>query len=326
MEKKFDVTALGELLIDFTENGVSPQGNPILEANPGGAVCNVLSMLNQLGHTTGFIGKVGDDMFGEQLTRALEEVHIATEGLVKDGEVPTTLAFVHTLPGGDRDFSFYRNPGADMMLGKEEVNVSMVELCRIFHFGSLSMTDKISREATKYGIEVAKKSGAVISFDPNLRPPLWKTLNDAKEQIDFGIRQCDILKISDNEIQWFTGEEDLKKAAEILLEKYDIKLLLLSMGKEGSMAFQGDKKVAVSGILQPDTIETTGAGDTFCGCVLHYVLEHGFRAYTETELREMLAFANAAASIVTTRKGALRVMPKREEILSTLEKISCNSK
>ncbi|MEY8425023.1 carbohydrate kinase [Lachnospiraceae bacterium 38-14] len=326
MEKKFDVTALGELLIDFTENGVSPQGNPILEANPGGAVCNVLSMLNQLGHTTGFIGKVGDDMFGEQLTRALEEVHIATEGLVKDREVPTTLAFVHTLPGGDRDFSFYRNPGADMMLGKEEVNVSMVELCRIFHFGSLSMTDKISREATKYGVELAKKSGAVISFDPNLRPPLWKTLNDAKEQIDFGIRQCDILKISDNEIQWFTGEEDLKKAAEILLEKYDIKLLLLSMGKEGSMAFQGDKMVSVSGILQPDTIETTGAGDTFCGCVLHYVLEHGFRAYTETELREMLAFANAAASIVTTRKGALRVMPKREEILSTLEKISCNSK
>lgn len=326
MEKKFDVTALGELLIDFTENGVSPQGNPILEANPGGAVCNVLSMLNQLGHTTGFIGKVGDDIFGEQLTRALEEVHIATEGLVKDREVPTTLAFVHTLPGGDRDFSFYRNPGADMMLGKEEVNVSMVELCRIFHFGSLSMTDKISREATKYGVELAKKSGAVISFDPNLRPPLWKTLNDAKEQIDFGIRQCDILKISDNEIQWFTGEEDLKKAAEILLEKYDIKLLLLSMGKEGSMAFQGDKMVSVSGILQPDTIETTGAGDTFCGCVLHYVLEHGFRAYTETELREMLAFANAAASIVTTRKGALRVMPKREEILSTLEKISCNSK
>ena len=188
------------------------------------------------------------------------------------------------------------------------------------------MTDKISREATKYGVELAKKSGAVISFDPNLRPPLWKTLNDAKEQIDFGIRQCDILKISDNEIQWFTGEEDLKKAAEILLEKYDIKLLLLSMGKEGSMAFQGDKMVSVSGILQPDTIETTGAGDTFCGCVLHYVLEHGFRAYTETELREMLAFANAAASIVTTRKGALRVMPKREEILSTLEKISCNSK
>ncbi len=326
MEKKFDVTALGELLIDFTENGVSPQGNPILEANPGGAVCNVLAMLSRLGHMTGFIGKVGDDMFGEQLSGALTEVKISTEGLVKDREVPTTLAFVHTLPGGDRDFSFYRNPGADMMLGKEEVNVSMVELCRIFHFGSLSMTDKISREATKYGVELAKKSGAVISFDPNLRSPLWKTLNDAKEQIDFGIRQCDILKISDNEIQWFTGKEDLEKAAEILLEKYNIKLLLLSMGKEGSMAFQGDKKVAVSGILQPDTIETTGAGDTFCGCVLHYVLEHGFRAYTETELREMLAFANAAASIVTTRKGALRVMPKREEILSTLEKISCNSK
>ena len=141
MEKKFDVTALGELLIDFTENGVSPQGNPILEANPGGAVCNVLSMLNQLGHTTGFIGKVGDDMFGEQLTRALEEVHIATEGLVKDREVPTTLAFVHTLPGGDRDFSFYRKPGADLMLTENEIDKRMIEKCRVFHFGSLSLTE-----------------------------------------------------------------------------------------------------------------------------------------------------------------------------------------
>lgn len=320
MEKKFDVTALGELLIDFTENGISPQGNPVLEANPGGAVCNVLAMLNKLGHNTGFIGKVGDDMFGEQLVRALQEVHISTEGLVKDREVPTTLAFVHTLPGGDRDFSFYRNPGADMMIGEEEVNVSMVENSRIFHFGSLSMTDERCRQATRYGVELAKKSGALISFDPNLRPPLWKDLNEAKEQIEFGIRQCDILKISDNEIQWFTGEEDFKKAAGILLEKYDIKLLLLSMGNEGSMAFQGETNVFVPAFLQRDTIETTGAGDTFCGCVLHYVLEHGFREYEEAELKSMLAFANAAASLVTTRKGALRVMPEREEILKILER------
>lgn len=315
MEKKYDVTALGELLIDFTENGISSQGNPIMEANPGGAVCNVLAMLSKLGHTTGFIGKVGEDMFGGQLSKALTEVKISTEGLVKDREVPTTLAFVHTLPGGDRDFSFYRNPGADMMLSREEVNVSMIEGSRIFHFGSLSMTHEISREATKYAVAQAKKSGAVVSFDPNLRPPLWKNLNDAREQIDYGIRQCDILKISDNEIQWFTGEEDFKKAAGILLEKYGIKLLLLSLGKDGSMAFQGQKYVFAPAFLQPDTIETTGAGDTFCGCVLHYVLDHGFRAYKEEELKSMLTFANGAASLVTTRKGALRVMPEREEIL-----------
>lgn len=326
MEKKLDVTALGELLIDFTENGISAQGNPILEANPGGAVCNVLAMLNKLGHNTGFIGKVGEDMFGEQLARALEEVHISTEGLVKDSEVPTTLAFVHTLPDGDRDFSFYRSPGADMMLGKEEVNDSMIENSRIFHFGSLSMTDERCRQATKYGVELAKKTGAIISFDPNLRPPLWKTLEAAKEQIDWGISQCDILKISDNEIQWFTGEEDYGRGAKFLLEKYGVTLILVSLGKEGSMAFQRDKSVTVPGILQSNTIETTGAGDTFCGSVLHFVLEHGLREYEEAELREMLTFANAAASLVTTKKGALRVMPGRKEILNTLEKNCCISK
>ena len=324
--KKYDVTALGELLIDFTENGMSGQGNPIYEANPGGAPCNVLAMLTKLGRKTAFIGKVGHDIFGNRLKEILAETGIDISNLVMDEEARTTLAFVETFPDGDRDFSFYRNPGADMMLREEEVHEELLQDSTIFHFGTLSMTHEQVRCATKKAVETAKASGAVVSFDPNLREPLWKSLEDAKEQVAYGLSKCDFLKISDNEIQWFTGEEDLKKAAEILLEKYDIKLLLLSMGKEGSMAFQGDKMVSVSGILQPDTIETTGAGDTFCGCVLHYVLEHGFRAYTETELREMLAFANAAASIVTTRKGALRVMPKREEILSTLEKISCNSK
>lgn len=315
----FDVVALGELLIDFTENGTSIQGNPVLEANPGGAPCNVLAMLNRLGHKTGFIGKVGQDMFGMQLENALKEVGICTDGLVKDEKIHTTLAFVHTLEGGDRDFSFYRNPGADMMLTEEELNINMVENCRIFHFGSLSMTHEACRNATKKAIITAKKNGAVISFDPNLREPLWESLDAAREQIEYGMSQCDILKISDNEIQWFTGESDYDKGVEWLQRKYPIRLILVSLGKEGSRAYMNGRCVHADPFLQENTIETTGAGDTFCACVLHYVLEHGLLEYSKEELKELLTFANAAASLITTRKGALRVMPKKNEIIELLK-------
>lgn len=314
MGKSYDVVALGELLIDFTENGTSSQGNPVLEANPGGAPCNVLAMLNRLGHQTGFIGKVGQDMFGRQLESALEEVGIDTEGLVKDEKIHTTLAFVHTLEGGDRDFSFYRNPGADMMLTESELNVGMIEHCRMFHFGSLSMTDDICRKATKKAIRLAKENGAIISFDPNLREPLWESLDAAREQIAYGLSQCDILKISDNEIQWFTGEQDYDKGVAYLQSNYPIRLILVSLGKEGSRAYMDGIRVQAAPFLQENTIETTGAGDTFCACVLHYVLEQGFRSYSEEEMKAMLTFANAAASLITTRKGALRVMPERQEI------------
>lgn len=315
----FDVVALGELLIDFTENGMSSQGNPLLEANPGGAPCNVLAMLKRLGHQTGFIGKVGKDMFGQQLEQALEEVGICTDGLVKDEKIHTTLAFVHTLEGGDRDFSFYRNPGADMMLMETELNIDMLKNCRIFHFGSLSMTDEICRKATKKAIKIAKESGAVISFDPNLREPLWELLDTAREQIAYGMGQCDILKISDNEIQWFTGEQDYDKAVAYLQSKYPIRLILVSLGRDGSRAYMNGKCIEVMPFLQENTIETTGAGDTFCACVLHYVLEHGFRSYLEEELKEMLTFSNAAASLITIRKGALRVMPEKNEIDKLVE-------
>ena len=314
MSTEFDVVALGELLIDFTENGTSRQGNPIFEANPGGAPCNVLAMLSRLGHQTGFIGKVGQDMFGIQLEKALEEVGICTDGLVKDDKIHTTLAFVHTLEGGDRDFSFYRNPGADMMLTETELNVSMLENCRIFHFGSLSMTDEMCSNATKKAIRIAKENGAVISFDPNLREPLWESMDDAREQIEYGMSQCDILKISDNEIQWFTGEQDYDKGVAHLLSKYPIHLVLVSLGKTGSKAYMNGMCVQVDSFLQEHTIETTGAGDTFHACVLHHVLEQGLREYDNEKLKEMLTFANAAASLITTKKGALRVMPDKAEI------------
>lgn len=317
--KKIDVTALGELLIDFTENGSSSQGNPLLEANPGGAPCNVLAMLSKLGHRTAFVGKVGADMFGRRLRKVVTDAGIDTSGLVEDKNVNTTLAFVHTKEGGDRDFSFYRNPGADMMLTSADVKEELLLDCRIFHFGTLSMTGEDCRKATEDSIDLAKHAGALISFDPNLREPLWDSLVTAKERTIYGLEHCDILKISDNEIEWLTGEKDYKKAAERLKAKYDIPLILVSLGKNGSMAFSDAAFAEVQGYTV-NTIETTGAGDTFCACVLHYILEKGFRAYKKQELEEMLTFANAAAAIVTTRKGALAVMPTKEEIDALIAK------
>ena len=312
--KKYDVTALGELLIDFTENGKSSQGNPLFEANPGGAPCNVLAMLAKLGHKTAFIGKVGNYFFGEQLRAAIKEAGIDDTGLCTDEKIHTTLAMVHTYPDGDRDFSFYRNPGADMMLNKAEIREDILKDTKIFHFGTLSMTHEGVREATKAAIHIAEEAGAVISFDPNLRPPLWESLDEAREQVLYGLGHCQILKISDNEIQWLTGEEDYTAGVNWILERYQIPLILVSMGKEGSRAYYNEMMVEVKPFLQENTIETTGAGDTFCGCVLHYVCEHGINGLKEENLAEMLTFANAAASIITTRKGALRVMPEEKEI------------
>lgn len=309
-----DVVALGELLIDFTENGISSQGNPLFEANPGGAPCNVLAMLTKLGHKTAFIGKVGNDFFGKQLEDAIKEIGINVTGLRKDDKVHTTLALVHTYPDGDRDFSFYRDPGADMMLTEEEIPEELILETRIFHFGTLSMTHENVRRATKKAVAIAKQAGAIISFDPNIREPLWNSMDEAREQVLYGLGQCHILKISDNEIQWLTGEEDYSDGVNWIRERYQIPLILVSMGREGSRAYYNEMMVEVKPFLQDNTIETTGAGDTFCGCVLHYVCEHGINGLKEENLAEMLTFANAAASIITTRKGALRVMPEEKEI------------
>ena len=208
MKKSFDVIALGELLIDFTMNGQSEQGNDLFEACPGGAPCNVLAMLNEMGKKTAFIGKVGKDQFGKLLRNTLNDIGIDTSNLFTDSTVNTTLAFVHTFPDGDREFSFYRNPGADMMLTEDEINTTFISQAKIFHFGTLSMTQDSVRAATKKAVKAAKESGALISFDPNLREPLWSSLELAKEQMNYGFSQCDILKISDNEIQFVTGKED----------------------------------------------------------------------------------------------------------------------
>ena len=314
MEKEFDVIALGELLIDFTMNGKSEQGNNLFEANPGGAPCNVLAILRKLGKKTAFIGKVGDDQFGRLLRETIEEAGINSDNLLVDKEINTTLAFVHTFPDGDREFSFYRKPGADMMLKKEEIDEEAIAKARIFHFGTLSMTHDDVREATMKAVELAKKNGLLISLDPNLRPPLWSSLDLAKEQILAAMEHCDILKISDNEIQFITGVEDYDEGIQIIRDRFQIPLVCLTLGKDGSRAYYKDIRVEVPGFAQEHVADTTGAGDTFCGSVLNYVLEHGIEDLSEENLKEMLTFANAAASLITTKKGAIRSMPEKEEI------------
>lgn len=312
--KKFDVVALGELLIDFTENGISAQGNPVLEANPGGAPCNVLAMLNKLGKKTAFIGKVGNDTFGRQLAEEVQQSGTDTTNLIFDDNVHTTLAFVHTFPDGEREFSFYRNPGADMMLKKEEVMEDIIKEAKIFHFGTLSSTHEGVREATRFAIDTAIESGALISFDPNLREPLWDSLEDAKKEIEYGLSKCDILKISDNELEFMTGTNDYSKGVEILREQYDIKIVFVTLGKEGSRAYYKDLTAEQPTFTQIKAIEKTGAGDTFEGCALNYLLEHDIDSLTEEKLSELLLFANAGASLITTRKGALKAMPAKSEI------------
>ncbi len=312
--KNLDVVALGELLIDFTENGFSANGNPILEANPGGAPCNVLAMLQNLGKKTAFIGKVGKDTFGDFLKDMVYEAGIDVTNLIQDAAVPTTLAFVHTAADGDRSFSFYREPGADMMLSASEIDYSQIADAEIFHFGTLSMTHEGVRAATKKAVEYAKEHDLLISFDPNYRPLLWKTEETAKEMIRYGCSVCDILKISDDEITFITGKDTVEEAISVFLKMYQPKLMCVTCGKHGSVAIYGNMQAACDAVLRPDTIETTGAGDTFMGCMLNYVLEHGIDNLTEDDLRRMQKFASIAASIITTRKGALKVMPTKDEI------------
>ncbi|MGO5116656.1 carbohydrate kinase family protein, partial [Candidatus Avoscillospira sp. LCP25S3_F1] len=300
METQFDVVALGELLIDFTEHGTSAQGNSLFEACPGGAPCNVLAMLRKLGKSCAFVGKVGNDMFGNLLRRVIVEAGINADHLLMDDQVPTTLAFVQTLEGGDRDFSFYRKPGADMMLAEEELPLEAIQKAKIFHFGTLSMTHPGVRRATVKAVETAKQGGAWISFDPNIRPPLWADMEDARSAVAWGLSQCDILKIADNELLFMTGEEDFYRGAASLHRQYpNIQVLNVTAGADGSYSFYGeDAPVFVPSCKLGGVLETTGAGDTFCASVLNYILEHGIEGLSIENREEMLRFANTAAYLI----------------------------
>ena len=319
----YDVTALGELLIDFTQNGTSASGNWMMEANPGGAPCNVLAMLTKLNHKTAFIGQVGNDMFGKMLKERVSSLNIDVSNLVLSDEYNTTLAFVHTAPDGDRDFSFYRKTGADAFLAKKDVNAELIKNSRILHYGTLSMTNETVNEATEFALETAKLAGVLRSFDPNLRKPLWDSLEKAKERIWYGISMCSILKIAEEELEFITGEKNIETGVKKIRQKYEIPLITVTKGKEGSCCFYKkdniELKAEVPTFKNVKTIDTTGAGDTFCACILHDILENGYESFTEERLTQMLTFANAASSLITTKKGALCVMPEKEEIEKLIE-------
>lgn len=311
----YDVVALGELLIDFTAGGTSGQGNPLFEANPGGAPCNVLAMLAKLGHRCAFIGKVGQDMFGRQLQNTIRQAGISSDGLVLDPKAHTTLAFVHNTPDGDREFSFYRDPGADELLAPEELPKEMLSQTRVFHFGSLSLTRQPAREATRSAVALAQAGGALISFDPNLRASLWDSLDRAREEMLWGCSVCQVLKVAEEELEFLTGVSGIPEGAAQLRSRFpNLRLLLVTQGSQGSTAFWGPLVASCPAFPQEHTIDTTGAGDTFCACCLHHLLAWGLDALSQQQLEEMLRFANAAAGLITTRKGAIRSMPEPEEI------------
>lgn len=314
----YDVVALGEILIDFTPAGLSEQGNPLFEANPGGAPANVLACLAKLGRKTAFLGKVGADEFGRLLREVLASRGIATHGLVLEEGAQTTLAFVHLHDDGDRSFSFYRSPGADTLLRPEEVDGKQLT-ASIFHFGSLSLTHEPARSATLAALHWAKERGALISYDPNLRPPLWSSLAEAKRQILAVMDQADIVKISREELEFLTGSDSLAQGSAQLVREYGTSLLLVTLGKDGCFFRLGDLTGLVPG-FPVQAVDATGAGDGFLGGMLHEILRRG-KALEEWSLEELEAsvrFANAIGALVVTRKGGIPAMPSLAEVQSFL--------
>jgi fructokinase len=314
----FDVLALGELLIDFTPVGRSPSGGALFEQNPGGAPANVLAALSKLGARGAFIGKVGRDQFGDFLKSVLNTHGIDSQGLRFTSQANTTLAFVHLDAQGNRSFSFCRKPGADILLEAAEVDMSLIERSAIFHFGSLSLTDEPSRSATLHAVRHAQKLGKIISYDPNWRPPLWKDDQTAKEGMLAGLAYADILKISDTELEFLTGEADLERAANRLFDR-GIKIILATLGPKGCYF----KSAAGSGHVPAfpvKVIDTTGAGDAFLGGFLYRLCQsrHSPEDVSLAELTAMVRFANAVGSLCTTRKGAISAMPTGEEVKALL--------
>ena len=310
----YDVVALGELIIDFTPMGNSPGGNSLFERNPGGAPANVLACLANLGKKTGFIGKVGNDEFGRFLSGVLHAQNIDTGGLLFDSEGNTTLAFVHLMEMGERIFSFYRDLGADTLLRKEEIREELLQT-KIFHFGSLSLTHEPARSATLYALDVAKSYHAFISYDPNLRLPLWPSESKAKQQILQVMGKVDLLKLSDEELEFLLGTSNCRKGTRQLYEQFGMQAILVSLGAKGCFYRVGKITGHVPG-FSVKSMDTTGAGDGFLGGILYKILEKeiDLSRWTRADLEEAIRFANSVGALVTTRRGAIPAMPSMDEI------------
>lgn len=305
----FDVVALGELLVDFTYHGKSENGMRLFEQNPGGAPSNVLCALSNLGLNVAFVGKVGKDMHGEFLRSVLEEKSIDTCGLVMAEDVFTTLAFVELSESGERKFSFARKPGADTCLCVNELNRELLTDCKIFHFGSLSLTDEPSCTATIEAVRTAKQAGAIISYDPNYRAPLWKSKREAAEKMCGVLDLVDVIKISDEETELLTGLDSHKSAADYLLQK-GIACVVVTMGENGAYAAVKNASTFVTAPNVP-VVDTTGAGDAFWGGFLYKLAKSSFTPgnLSETALKEFVTFANGVASLCVQKRGGIPAMP-----------------
>ncbi|MGO4548529.1 PfkB family carbohydrate kinase [Paenibacillus sp. 2TAB23] len=322
----FDVTSLGEVLIDFTPVDSTGDNIARFEQNPGGAPANVLAALSRWDKKTAFIGKVGNDQFGNFLKETLESCSINIKGVVSTDDASTTLAFVHLDERGDRTFSFVRNPGADMLLSASEVNYAIVEKSKIFHFGSISMTDELASVATIKAAMIAKANGKIVSFDPNLRIPLWNNLEHAKEKILIGLTFADVLKISEEELEFITGTNDLARGSQQIFLQYGVRIILVTLAEKGCFVRKGDIAVSVPG-FPADVVDTTGAGDAFLGGFLYQLLERDCQIdrLNEDNLKSMARFANAVGALVTTRKGAILSMPSLSDVEAFIMKASSES-
>lgn len=312
----FDITTVGEILIDLTQTGISDNGIPIYTANPGGAPANVAVAASKLGAKTAFIGKVGNDSFGRFLCDTLKKYNVSTDGVITDKSANTTLAVVSVNENGERSFAFYRKNSADTLLSEYEIIDLQLRNTHILHFGSVSLTAEPSRTATISAVKRAKSFGAVISYDPNYRESLWSSLDEAVEQMKKPLDLVDILKVSDEELPLISEKTDVEDGAKYLCDKYNIKLVLVTLGAKGAYYRFKDCAGIVDGV-SVTVADTNGAGDTFFGAFLSRMAHMGKynpSDLTEDEIKDMLAFSNNAAAITTSRSGAIPAMPTIGEI------------
>ncbi len=316
----FDVIALGELLIDFAPKSINEAGYPVLSANPGGAPGNFLAALSKYGCRTAMIGKVGDDSFGRLLTGTLKDAGIEIKGILADPSVFTTLAFVSLDASGNRDFSFARKPGADTCLKPEEIDESLIAGAKVFHFGTLSLTDEPAASATRKAVSLAQSRGLLISLDPNLRKPLWKKEEDAKAAMEWSLRQADIVKISDEEIAWLWGLSP-EEGAEKLLREYGVSLVYATLGPRGCYAATKNVRITVQSPAGIHVVDTTGAGDIFGGSAMSQFLKYkkAPAELTEAELTQIVRFACCAASLSTQKHGGITSVPEEAAVLSLFQ-------
>ena len=314
-----DVVSLGELLIDFTCLSADADGYPTMAAHPGGAVANFLAALAKFGTKTALIGKVGNDAFGKLLLGTLQKAGIGAEGMVVDDSVFTTLAFVTLDETGDREFSFARKPGADTQIRFEEIDLSVIDQAKAFHFGTLSLTDEPAKTATQKVIAYAKEKGKLITFDPNLRKPLWHSLEDAKAQMLWGLQQADVVKISDEEVEFLFGL-GVREGAQHILDTYGVKLVFVTCGADGCWFSNGTASAHVPGLSGLKVVDTTGAGDIFGGSAVWKLLQTG-KAPEELSVEELIqitSFACTAAGLSTQKHGGISSVPELSQVLERM--------